>query len=216
MKAIVIGATGATGKELVNQLIENKSFNEITVWVRKASFDSHPKLKQQIVDFDKLEDYSQDLFADVAFSCLGTTLKDAGSKEAQWKVDFDYQLNFAKLCKQQNIPTFVLLSAMNADSNSFFFYGKMKGKLEDKIKEINFKKLLIFRPGILDRPNSTRSGEKLSVKILTAFNQMGLFKKQRPIQVSTLANAMIQGALKQTDGTHSLTLEEIFALAPQN
>lgn len=215
MKAIVIGATGATGKELVQQLIEHKAFSEITVWVRKASFDAHPKLKQQTVDFEKLEDYSKELNADVAFSCLGTTLKDAGSKEAQWKVDFDFQFNFAELCKKQNVPTFVLLSAMNADSKSLFFYGKMKGKLEDKIREINFGKLLIFRPGILDRPDSARSGEKISVKVLRFFNQLGLLKKQRPIEVSDLATAMIEGVLKYSDGNHSIPLDDIFQLAKQ-
>ena len=89
MKALVIGATGATGKDLVNQLLNDKDFEEVNIFVRKPVDIHNEKLKVHIVNFEKPEEWKQMVKGDVAFSCLGTTLKDAGSKEAQKKVDFD-------------------------------------------------------------------------------------------------------------------------------
>ena len=145
MKAIVIGATGATGKEIVENLLNDQLFSEVIILVRKKSFKNHSRLNEIVVDFEHLEQYKNVINADIAFSCLGTTLKIAGSKANQWKVDFDYQFKFAQLAKENNIPTFVLLSALGANSSSKIFYSKMKGTLEDVIKNLQFTSL-IFKP----------------------------------------------------------------------
>lgn len=100
MKALVIGATGATGKDLVNQLLNDKEFDEVDIFVRKPVDIQNDKLKVHVVNFEKPEEWKEMVKGDVAFSCLGTTLKDAGSKEAQKKVDFDYQYEFAKAAKR--------------------------------------------------------------------------------------------------------------------
>lgn len=92
MIAIVIGATGATGKFLVQELINDSNYLEIVILVRRKTNISHPKMQEIIVDFDQLENYSEYIIDDVAFSCLGATLKDAGSKEKQRIIDYDYQL----------------------------------------------------------------------------------------------------------------------------
>ena len=125
MKAIVIGGSGATGKYLVRRLLADDRFDEIVLLLRKLTAETHPKLKQVIVDFDQLNDYAEQIDGTVAFSCLGTTLKDAGSKEVQRKVDYDYQYNFAKIARQNGVATFVLLSAQNANAKSSFFYSRM-------------------------------------------------------------------------------------------
>jgi len=121
MKAIVIGGSGATGKALINQLILDDSYSEIISFVRKHSTIKNHKLKEIIIDFEKLSDYKTDIIGNVAFSCLGTTLKAAGSKEAQWKIDYKYQLEFAKICKTNRIKTFVLVSSVGANSDSKIF-----------------------------------------------------------------------------------------------
>jgi uncharacterized protein YbjT (DUF2867 family) len=209
MKAIVIGATGATGKEIVKNLLNDQSFNEIIILVRKKSFENHPKLNEIVVDFEHLEQYKNVINADIAFSCLGTTLKIAGSKENQWKVDFDYQLKFAQLAKENNISTFVLLSALGANSSSKIFYSKMKGALEDKIKKLQFTSTYIIKPGSLIRPNTDRMGEKLGVNFIQFFNKIGLLKTYTPITVKDLSKVMITLGKTSKKGIHLIEMKEI-------
>ena len=83
MKALIIGATGATGKDLVTQLLADDTYSEVHCFVRKALALTHPKLHTHVVDFETAEAWADLLRGDVAFSCLGTTLATAGSKEAQ-------------------------------------------------------------------------------------------------------------------------------------
>lgn len=209
MKAIVIGGSGATGKYLVKRLLADDRFDEIVLLLRKPTADADPKLKQVIVDFDKLDEYAEQIKGDVAFSCLGTTLKDAGSKEAQWKVDYDYQYNFAKIARQNGVTTFVLMSAQNADAKSSFFYSRMKGELEQSIEALGFDKLIIVQPGLLLRPDTDRLVEKLSVKMLSAVNKAGLLKQYAPTHVDQVAAAMIQHALSGGSGISRVKNKEI-------
>ena len=126
MKALVIGATGATGRDLVNQLLTDKDYDEVNVFVRRPLEVESPKLKTHIVDFEKPEEWKDLVNGDVAFSCLGTTLKDAGSKEAQRKVDYDYQYNFAKAAKENEVEDYILVSSYGANPKSKIFYSRMK------------------------------------------------------------------------------------------
>lgn len=160
MKALIIGATGATGKELTKQLLDNPAFLEVVIFVRKSPNMSHPKLKVEIIDFDKLESYQDKITGDVLFSCLGTTLKQAGSKDAQYLIDYTYQYNFANIAKQNGIQHYVLISADMANANAKTFYSKIKGKLDNAVMALNFEKFTIFRPPLLIRENSDRFGEK--------------------------------------------------------
>jgi uncharacterized protein YbjT (DUF2867 family) len=151
MKALVIGATGATGKDLVNQLLTDKDFEEIDVFVRKPLDIQNNKLKVHVVNFENPDEWKNMVKGDVAFSCLGTTLKTAGSKEAQRKVDFDYQYEFAKAAKENDVEDYILVSAYGADPKSKIFYSKMKGELEEAVKQLHFNKITIFKPGMLER-----------------------------------------------------------------
>lgn len=213
MKAIVIGATGATGKFLVQELISSNTYSEVTILLRKKTFEEHSKLKQIVVDFDNLEAYQEEMNGDVAFSCLGTTLKDAGSKAVQWKIDYDYQYHFAELTKKSNVQTFVLVSAMNAKSDSSLFYSKMKGQLEEAVIKLNFEKTIIFQPGILERPNSDRQGEKVALSLMKFSAKLGMIKKYRPTHVHDLAKAMISSVNNSKQGVRRIQVKEIHQLA---
>ncbi|MEO6547781.1 MAG: NAD(P)H-binding protein [Ferruginibacter sp.] len=92
MKAIIIGATGATGKDLANVLLQDPFYSEVVIFVRHSSGIAHSKLKVIITDFDKLEDVAEFINGDVLFSCLGTTKKVAGTKEKQWHIDYEIPL----------------------------------------------------------------------------------------------------------------------------
>lgn len=210
MKALIIGATGATGKDLVTQLLADDTYSEVHCFVRKPLALSHPKLHAHVVNFDTPEVWADLLQGDVAFSCLGTTLAVAGSKEAQWRVDYDYQYAFAQQCKANGVPTFVLVSAAMANAQSKVFYNRMKGQLEDAVKALEFTRLIIFQPSILIRSNSDRGAENFSVKAIHFLNKIGLFKRYRPMPTNVLAQRMRREVATATEGVHTFTLDEIF------
>ena len=101
--AIVLGATGATGRALVQQLLEHPAFGSVSIFVRKAPALTHEKLKVHVIDFSKLQTYKNLIVGDVLFSALGTTRKDAGSKAKQYEVDYTYQYEFAKMALNNGV-----------------------------------------------------------------------------------------------------------------
>lgn len=215
MKAIVIGGSGATGKFLVDKFLTNEQFTEITVLLRRKTFNDHPKLNQVIVDFEKLNEWKGLINGDVAFSCMGTTLKAAGSKDAQWKVDYGYQYEFAKIARENSIPVFVLLSSQNADVHSKIFYSRMKGQLERDVKVLDFDRLIILQPGILLRPDSDRTMETGAINIILAFNKIGLLRKYSPTHVNTVAGAMINSLNSDQSGLLIITGKAVQELGEQ-
>jgi len=216
MKALVIGATGATGKDLIKQLLDDKDFEEVDIFVRKPLNLENEKLKTHIVDFEKPEEWKDFVKGDVAFSCLGTTLKAAGSKEAQKKVDFNYQYEFAKAAKENNVDDYVLVSAYGANPKSKIFYSKMKGELEEAVKQLHFNKITIFKPGMLERKDSERTGEVLGSRIIKFANKLGLFESQKPLPTNVLAKAMINSSKIKSNGYSSIKLGNIFCFAKKS
>lgn len=213
MRVVLIGGSGATGRVLVQELLKSAEFTEVIVLLRRTVFDEQPKLRQVIVDFDRLQEFEQDIQGDVAISCLGTTRKDAGSKEAQWKIDHDLNLQFAALAKKNEIPSFVLLSAVNADAESKIFYNRMKGSLEQHVKALDFAQLVIVQPGGLIRPNTDRLGEKIGINVLRTFNRIGLFKAYEALPVATVALAMVQAVQSCKERINVISVKEIKQLA---
>ena len=210
MKALIIGATGATGKDLLSQLLADDTYSEMHCFIRKPMNLTHPKLHDHVVNFETPEAWADLVHGDVAFSCLGTTLAVAGSKEAQWRVDYDYQYAFAQQCKANGVPTFVLVSAAGAKAPSKLFYNRMKGQLEDAVKALGFPSLLLFQPSILIRSNSDRGGENFTVKVIAFLNKLGLFKRYRPMPTAILAQKMRKEVATAPKGVHTFTLDEIF------
>jgi len=202
VKAVVTGATGATGKELLKLLLKDERITQVIALVRRSLNITHPKLQAAIVDFDNQQEWHSLVKGDVAFSCMGTTLKAAGSKAAQYKVDYEYQYAFAEAARQNDIPAFVLISAGMANPKSLVFYSRMKGELERAIQLLHFKSLVILRPGLLSRPDTDRSGEKVSEGMLNFFNKLGLFKNMAPLRVNKLAELMLHYAKQAPEGTH--------------
>ncbi|SHM36543.1 NAD(P)H-binding [Chryseobacterium carnipullorum] len=216
MKALVIGATGATGKDLVKQLLNDKDFDEVNIFVRKPVDVQNDKLKVHVVNFEKPEEWKDKVQGDVAFSCLGTTLKDAGSKEAQRKVDFDYQYEFAKAAKENEVDDYILVSSYGADPTSKIFYSKMKGELEEAVKQLHFTKITIFKPGMLERKDSERTGEVLGSRIIKFANKLGLLESQKPLPTDILAKAMINSSKIKSNGYSSIKLGNIFCFAEKS
>ncbi len=211
MKALIIGATGATGKDLVNILLQDPAYTEVVIFVRRPGGMTHPKLSAIITDFDNLEQVSGAIKGDVWFSCLGTTLKAAGSKEKQFHIDYEIPAQFAEIAKKNGVSRTVLLSAYGASATSNVFYSKMKGQLEEKIASLAFETYIIFRPGLLLRKHTDRLGERLSAGIIKFLNTIGLIRKFRPMPTSTLAEKLAKAPKVLPAGKHIIELNKIFS-----
>jgi len=210
-KAIVIGATGMVGTELVKLLLQDEAYSEVVSLVRRSSGVSHLRLTEKIIDFNKPETWKQFVTGDVLFSALGTTISNAKSKEAQYQVDFTYQFTVAKIAAENGVPHYVLISSAGANSKSLTFYMKMKGKLEDAVQSLPFKVISILRPGQLaGKRAEIRLGEKTGLVVMYSLNKLGLFKRYKPIFGRQVAQAMIRAAEKANSATY--TLDEVYEL----
>ena len=163
-KAIVIGATGLVGQYLVKQLSE--LYDTLIVLARRPPRYINASMRfYQINDFDNLTEVFASVGVDQttdAFSCLGTTKKQAGSDEAFRKVDYDYNVTFAKLCHDKGVNNFFLLSSMNAQTDSRFLYNRVKAETEQAIMALDFAQLVIFRPSLLLGKHKGRPLESIS------------------------------------------------------
>ncbi len=148
-KAVLIGATGLVGSELLQYLINDDRISQIRVFVRSSTGIQNPKLEEFIVQFDELNQWRKEIKGDILFSALGTTRKQVGTREAQRIVDYDYQLRVAQVARINGIKNLVLVSASGANVKSIFAYSKMKGELERDVMKLSFDKLTIIRPGLL-------------------------------------------------------------------
>lgn len=209
MKALLIGATGATGKDLLQLLLNDEAIEQVDVFVRRPLNITHPKLHTHVIDFNTPDAWKALVTGDVLFSCLGTTLKAAGSKDAQWKVDFDYQYHFAQAAFENRVHTYVLVSAENASADSVFFYSKMKGKLEEAVRLLAFPKRIVFNPPLLIRDHTDRAMEVWAAKAIGFFNRFGILRSQTPLRTSQLAAAMLKSAKKLNDGQHAIKGQDI-------
>ena len=207
MKAIVIGATGAVGKDLVEQLLKSDSFVRREVPVTSAKLVSH------VVDFDRPETWTHLLTGDVLFSCLGTTIKAAGSQNAQWKVDYTYQYQAAKAARANGVGKYVLVSSVGADAKSKIFYSRMKGRLDEDVARLGFPGCFILRPPSLIRKGSDRFGEKAGVAILKGLNAIGLMRSWKPMPTEAVAAAMLRLALSDKTGLHIIDSQEILSVS---
>ena len=121
LHALVLGATGATGKEMVKLLLEDSNFSKVSLFVRKKIHLDHEKLTIHKIDFSILSEYNSLVKGDILFSALGTTKQEAGGKKEQFLVDYTYQYEFAKIASENSVSHYSLVSSIGANKHSFFF-----------------------------------------------------------------------------------------------
>ncbi len=220
--AFVSGASGLVGMQVLHQLFQEPSYSYVISLGRRELALKHHKLIQLKVDFDKLhivhltekirdQNMGGDYHALIqgleskqveihAFCSLGTTIKDAGSKEKFRQIDHDYVVDFANWSVQQGANKFLYVSALGADPRSSIFYNKTKGEVEEDLKLIPFDYLGIFQPSILlGNRRKTRLGEEIGKKAMQAVTFLGVFKKYKPIYDHQVAKAMLRAALSSSD-----------------
>ncbi|QPC45730.1 NAD(P)H-binding protein [Mangrovibacillus cuniculi] len=218
-RALIVGGTGLVGKCVVKHLLTNDQFSHVTMLTRRKTTWEHYKLEEKVIDFDSLENVLVDLDTtyDVVYCCLGTTMKKARSKRAFLKVDFDYPLAVAKWVEEVKIPKLLIITAIGANASSPFFYSRVKGELELKVRSLQISTVYFIRPSLLlgDR-NEFRTGEKIGEwlgKVLQPV-MIGKWKKYRSIAAKDVASAMIRLSLENAHtGKHTIESSALQDLA---
>lgn len=212
MKAIVIGATGLIGKELVKQLLAKDDFDRVVTLVRKTSGVSDNKLEEIVIDFDEPSSYSKYLMGDVLFCALGTTIKKAGSQEAFRKIDFQFVVDFASVAAKNGVKRFSVVSSLGSKPDTSNFYLRTKGEMEKAISTLNFDSVYVFRPSLLlGERQERRTGEKIAEFLfkVIGFVFVGKLKRYKPVQGSAVAKAMINLSISGKPGINIVESEMI-------
>jgi len=202
LRAFILGATGAVGKELVKVLAADGRFEKVTLIGRReiplnVEDANYQKFENQLIDFEKLEEH-KDVFKgyDVGFSSLGTTRKKSGA-DGFYKVDHDYVVQTAKLAKEGGCAHFHLVSSAGANKNAYFLYPKTKGEVEEELTDMNFSKLTIYRPAVLlvdGGREESRVGEAILQSVLKPLDRLRWFS----VDVPLLAKVMVANCFRET------------------
>ena len=201
--ALLAGATGLIGSQLLLLLLNSERYAKVIVVGRKAVPTIHPKLVQVVTELDRLEAVRLKLIADDVFCCLGTTMAQAVSKEAFYKVDFLYVVELAALAAGNFAAQFMVMSSMGADAESRIYYSKVKGEMEAAVRQTPFRAIHIFRPSLLlGKRAAPRLGERLGAVGLGLLRPLlrGPLLKYRPVAGAAVAAAMLQAAEEDSSG----------------
>jgi uncharacterized protein YbjT (DUF2867 family) len=202
-KAVIAGASGLVGRELLQILLQEDYYTEVLVIVRSVLPVQHKKLVQLVVDFDNLQQHEQAITGHAVFCCLGTTKSKTPNLTTYRKIDHDYPVILAQIAKRNGVSQYHLISAIGADINSKTFYTKLKGETERDIEAINLLTLHVYQPSLLTgNRGEKRMLEKLATVIMKGLNPLltGSLKKYRSIPATTVALAMYKQSLNQETG----------------
>ena len=209
ISAVVVGATGLVGRECVKQLVARPECERVTVVARRAFEDDSqsPKLRTVLTDFERLDERSDVFRASHVFCALGTTIKQAGSRERFRQVDFGYPLRVAELALAAHARHFLLVSSIGADPASRGFYLRVKGELERAILALGFRSVTVVRPSFLlgDR-KEFRLAEEIALRLSWAFP-----RRYRAVHVRDVARALVNAAVEDRPGVRVIESAEVGA-----
>ncbi|MDC3209134.1 NAD-dependent epimerase/dehydratase family protein [Chitinophagales bacterium] len=213
---LIAGASGLVGSHLLNLLLLDKTIDKIYSLVRRSTKVKHEKLQEILFDFNLSLNYQNLPPVDYGFCCLGTTIKKAGSQDAFKRVDYSYPLQLAQALKDNNCENFHVITSLGADSKSSVFYSKVKGELEEALKNIEFESLSIYQPSLLlGERKESRIGEKIAMILMPPFEFLlqGQMKKYRSIKAIDVAKGMLVNSKEKTQKIKIIPSNEIKELA---
>jgi len=218
LTAVIIGASGLTGNLVLEELLRDNDFKTVRILVRRTVKIIHPKLEQEIVNFNNLDEYTKKFGeGDVIFCCIGTTQKKVkGDKELYKQIDYDIPRNAASIGIAKGFKKFLIVSAIGANENSSNFYVSLKGKIENTLKQFHFDSVDIFQPSLLNgNRNETRVLEKMiqGVMDIVSFLFLGPLKKYHAIGADNVAKSMVYAARQNKSGVHYYTYQEMMEMA---
>lgn len=201
-KIFLAGATGLIGSHLAPILVQDG--HELHTIGRRAVPDLAVNAIQHVQDVPEWPAIVRKVGAEIAISCLGTTLKQAGSKGAFRAVDFDLIFGFADAARQSGAKQFIDVSSVGASAASSNFYLKTKGETEQAVGTLGFDRVDFLRPGLLrgDRTGPSRPGESIASMLspVTDLLMIGGLGRYRSISAQTVAKAIAALAGQSASG----------------
>ena len=216
--AIILGATGLTGNIILHKLIEDNRYKTIKLFSRSKIEGLPDKVEQFIGDLLNLEDFKHDFKADEVYCCIGTTTKKTPNKDLYKKIDYGIPVTAAKLSKENNIATFLVISAMGANETSHVFYNKTKGQMELDVLKQNIKNTFVLRPSLIGGERKERRLlEKIGLAVFQVIEPLfiGKLKQYKIIDAETIAIAMIKLANNRSNAGVIITSNDIKQIAKQ-
>ncbi|EKU23549.1 Rossmann-fold NAD(P)-binding domain-containing protein [Xanthomonas graminis] len=209
MKILLAGATGLVGAQVLAQLLAAPDCRAVVAPTRRALDRVHPKLHNPLVDFEQLPAQAPWWQADAAICALGTTMQQAGSRDAFRRVDHAYPLAIARLARQHGASAFALNSAMGGDPESWVFYNRVKGELERDLQALDYPSLTLVRPGLIGGARAQpRAAERLAGALLQVMGPL-LPRRYRINPAARVAAALVDSALRPRAGCHVIGSERL-------
>jgi uncharacterized protein YbjT (DUF2867 family) len=203
---LLVGATGLVGQSVLAQALANPQVGKVVALTRKP-ITPHPKLLNQLIDFNAIPEEAPWWQADAVICTLGTTIKAAKTAEQFRFVDYTLVAQFAALAAQHAVPCFVLNSAMMASPKAKGLYLRTKGEAEQAVRNAGISSVVIARPGLLDGDREEfRFGEEIGLMASRLLNPV-LPKRLRSVKVEKLARVMLEEALTAEQGIKVLESE---------
>jgi len=201
LNVVLLGATGATGEALLLELIQSQYIASVRCIGRRLPRYEHPKVDSIIAPLNQAVDYAHALWgASIVFCCLGSTMKQAGSRSAFRLVDYSMVVDAAIMAKETGVRHFSMISAAGSKASSPFFYSRVKAEAESAVAQGGPERISIFRPGLLDAPRANaRFMESAALSIMRPIAKL-LPAAARPLAVSDLARVMLKEALHPSSG----------------
>ncbi len=197
--ALVAGSTGLIGSQLLDLLLADNAYSIVIALSRKPLAITNPKLNNIVLEADELKNFG-DIKADDVYCCLGTTIKQAKTKEAFRKIDFDYPVELANTLKNTGARQFLLISALGANKNSRIFYNQVKGQVEEAVSAVGFYAYHIFRPSLLIGPRKEQRAGEDAAKVFYKIFGFLIPAKYKGIESIKVARAMIRFAKENKSG----------------
>ena len=204
IKAVIAGASGLIGSTLVKQILTNAKFTEVVLLSRRLTGVYRDKVSEEIVDFDHLEKSASLISGDIIFSCLGTTKSKTPDPSTYHKIEYDYTLSLAQIGLEQGVSQFHYVSSLGADSSSSNSYLRLKGEVEEALKNLPFKSVHIYQPSYITGERREKRWEDSLIKpVMRLLNPLlsGKLSKYKSITAESVVSTMLKQSLKNLEGT---------------
>ncbi len=211
-RAILLGASGLIGSNLLELLLANDEFSTVTILVRRPLGIKSPKLIEIVTDFSDLTTLKEIITGDIVFSCLGSTKSKTPDLSEYRRIDHDIPVQIAEYASENNIEQFHLISSLGANPKASNFYSKMKGETEEDIKKTGIPSIYIYQPSLLrGKRKEKRFFEQLALQVTKVIDPLliGSLKKYRSIEIEKIAQAMVNQSLKHQKGIFTYQSDQI-------
>lgn len=219
--ALLAGASGLVGGHCLQQLLADDRYDRVIILVRRQMPASmfHPKLVQRVINFDLIPRLLDFPAADDVFCALGTTIHKARTRDQFYKVDFTYVHELAKRSVERGASQFLLVSSIGASARSRVFYSRVKGEIEQALRNLPFEGLQVFRPSFLiGERTEERFGERMGTLLFRALSplMLGALRRYRPIAAQTVAQAMLRIAHQELHGVNVFESDRIVLIGGEH